>query len=63
MIKSHFDRKGEISISTARSYMEAKNIIDNEELDMLISNFHLNLSETGIDICRYMKKNNLNLCA
>jgi ligand-binding sensor domain-containing protein/signal transduction histidine kinase/DNA-binding NarL/FixJ family response regulator len=56
IIKSHIDPEDSISIATAKNYMEARDIIDNEKPDILISDFNLESSETGIDICRYMKK-------
>jgi ligand-binding sensor domain-containing protein/signal transduction histidine kinase/CheY-like chemotaxis protein len=56
IIKSHIDPEDNISIYTAGSYTEAKVIIDNKKLDMLISDFNLNSSETGVDVCQHMKE-------
>jgi ligand-binding sensor domain-containing protein/signal transduction histidine kinase/DNA-binding NarL/FixJ family response regulator len=56
MIKSYIDPGDNVSIFTARSYVKAKDIVDNKKLDMLISDFNLDSSETGIDVCRYMKE-------
>jgi DNA-binding NarL/FixJ family response regulator len=58
MLVSHIDPKDNISIFTASSYMEAKNIIAKEKLDVLISDFNLDSSKTGADVCRYMKRRN-----
>jgi len=56
IIRSYIDPEDNISIYTARSYTEAKVTIDNEKLDMLISDFNLNSSETGVDVCQHMKE-------
>ena len=56
MIKSYINPKDNISIFTGESYIEAKNVIDNEKLDVLIADFNLDSSKTGIDVCRYMKE-------
>ena len=59
MMKSLIDPNDNISITTAKSYVGAKGIIDNEKPDILISDLNLESSKTGIDVCRYMKRKKL----
>ena len=56
MIESHLNPKDNISMFTAKSYIEAKDIIDSKKLDMLITDFNLDSPETGVDVCQYMKE-------
>ena len=55
MIESHVNPKDNISLLTASSYAETKNIIDDKTPDILIADYNLESPETGVDICRYMK--------
>jgi ligand-binding sensor domain-containing protein/signal transduction histidine kinase/DNA-binding NarL/FixJ family response regulator len=56
IIKSYIDPKDNIAIFTAKSYAEAKDIIDNKKFDILISDFNLDSPETGVDVCQYIKE-------
>ena len=56
MIEAHIDPKDNISIFTGKSYVEARDIIDNKKLDVLISDFNLDSPETGVDVCQYMEE-------
>ena len=55
-LKSYINPKDNISIFTAKSYAKAKDIIDKRKLDILITDFNLGSSETGVDVCQYMKE-------
>ena len=58
MAKSAIDPKDNILFFTAENYKNARKIVDQEKPDIIISDYNLETTENGMDVCRYAKERN-----